>query len=288
MDTTFIYALMDPRDNQVRYVGKSNEPRRRFSKHLRAAQDCPRIRWIRALQRLNLEPGLEILEEVYKSAWEGAEQSWIAYFLHEGADLTNMTGGGDAPPIFRGPHSEEARIRIGSASTGRALSEESCDKIRRAKLGKPRDEETRAKISATLTGRKTGPLSEEHKHKISEALKGRVFSIATRAKISLANKNRGVSEETKRKISDALKEREFTAEHREKISDALKGRQFDGEWRECLSRSHVKLADSEIEKIIVLLNGGELLQYEIAQSFGVSPSCITRIKNRTNCYARFD
>ena len=35
-DWTFIYALVDPRDGRVRYVGKSNRPYSRATQHLNA------------------------------------------------------------------------------------------------------------------------------------------------------------------------------------------------------------------------------------------------------------
>lgn len=34
MTTTYIYGLVDPRDDCIRYVGKANDPRGRLSRHL--------------------------------------------------------------------------------------------------------------------------------------------------------------------------------------------------------------------------------------------------------------
>lgn len=34
MKKTYIYGLKDPRDNQIYYVGKSNDPQRRLEQHL--------------------------------------------------------------------------------------------------------------------------------------------------------------------------------------------------------------------------------------------------------------
>jgi 5-methylcytosine-specific restriction endonuclease McrA len=49
-------------------------------------------------------------------------------------------------------------------------------------------EETKKKISKTLTGRKRPPLSKEWKEKISKGGKGKKRSIKTREKISLAKR----------------------------------------------------------------------------------------------------
>ena len=37
---TYIYALVDPRDGRVRYVGKSNDPERRLRKIERATTEA--------------------------------------------------------------------------------------------------------------------------------------------------------------------------------------------------------------------------------------------------------
>jgi len=77
-------------------------------------------------------------------------------------------------------------------------------------------EETRAKISEALKGRKGKKISEENKAKLSAAnkgnkyRKGRKHSEETRAKMSAANKGRKGkkhSEESKRKMSEAFKRR---------------------------------------------------------------------------------
>lgn len=61
------------------------------------------------------------------------------------------------------PCSEETRKKISKTLTGRVG----------ANKGVPKKEETKRKISATLTGRKTGPRSEEVKRKIAEGQKAR-------------------------------------------------------------------------------------------------------------------
>jgi hypothetical protein len=35
MKTTFIYALIDPRTKQPKYIGKANKPEKRLYEHLR-------------------------------------------------------------------------------------------------------------------------------------------------------------------------------------------------------------------------------------------------------------
>ena len=101
---------------------------------------------------------------------------------------------------------------------------------------KPLSEETKAKISASLKGKK---YSEERKEKISKALKKyfenpearQKTSEATkqgmsnseiRKRISVSKKGKKLSEETKRKISKASKKMWENLEIKEKISKSIK------------------------------------------------------------------
>lgn len=73
----YIYALIDPRDNQVRYVGKSKEPEQRLKKHISPPVDSPVRQWVMELRTFNLKPEMSILETV--SFWDSgkSESKWI-------------------------------------------------------------------------------------------------------------------------------------------------------------------------------------------------------------------
>jgi hypothetical protein len=69
--------------------------------------------------------------------------------------------------------------------------------------------------------------SEEHRRKLSEAIKGKTHSEKTKRKIGEASKGRTHSEETKRKMSEAKKDRTnkpHSEETKRKMSEELKGR----------------------------------------------------------------
>ena len=93
--------------------------------------------------------------------------------------------------------------------------------------------------------KKTGPLSEEHKKKISEAMKGKILSEEHKKKIGKGNKGKKtgkktgpLSEETKRKISKSLKGKKKpprSEEHKKKISKLHKGKILSKEHRKKLS-----------------------------------------------------
>lgn len=92
---TYIYALLDPRVEEVRYVGKSDDPDLRYIQHLSDSGGTWKARWVRYLKTKGLRPVLKILEEVREEEWEEAERRWISYYRENGCSLTNLTDGGN-------------------------------------------------------------------------------------------------------------------------------------------------------------------------------------------------
>lgn len=90
-----IYALLDPRDRQVRYVGMTKNPKERLSRHVREARrkgGTKRLSWVRSLVAAGCTPEMVELERT--GDWHEAEQFWIAYLRSVGADLVNGNEGG--------------------------------------------------------------------------------------------------------------------------------------------------------------------------------------------------
>jgi DNA-binding XRE family transcriptional regulator len=88
--TRAIYALLDPRDDTVHYVGCAIDVEKRFQEHLRDRGNTPKCRWLAELKQYGLYPKLEILETV--NGFYGAfsrEDYWINEMLAAGAPLTN-------------------------------------------------------------------------------------------------------------------------------------------------------------------------------------------------------
>jgi len=107
-------------------------------------------------------------------------------------------------------------------------------------------------------GKKTGPLSAEHRHKISEAHKGKRLTEEHKRKIGLAsekrvpwNKGKHLSEETKRKISESLKgeknpnyRKTFSEDTKRKMSEAHKGKTLSEETKNRMSIVRKKTTNS--------------------------------------------
>lgn len=93
---TYIYILQDPETQEIRYVGKSHNPKRRLQSHL---WDKPKVKyhsyyWIQSLLKKGLKPIMIIIDEIEEN-WEELEIYWISQFKEWGFNLTNQTLGGE-------------------------------------------------------------------------------------------------------------------------------------------------------------------------------------------------
>jgi hypothetical protein len=93
MEIIYIYALIDPITNDIRYIGKSNNVEKRFKKHmydsLKNKKKTHKERWIFKLKEKNLIPSLIILKETTNNEYEYWEEYYIKYYKSLGCKLTN-------------------------------------------------------------------------------------------------------------------------------------------------------------------------------------------------------
>lgn len=182
METTFIYLLRDPENPNKGYVGKSDNPKKRFREHLKDSRRksyC--TNWIFSLAERGLSPVLEIIDEVPFEHWAQLEVAYIEFFLEQGYELTNGTPGGDCGPILFG----EAH-----PSFGKKLSSEQLLKITGKNhhcFGKP----------GTMLGKKHAPGWGDM---MRLKLKGRRKPAGFSAKLSAAR----LGTKTKRRSSNFL------------------------------------------------------------------------------------
>ena len=167
-----VYALLDPRDGAIRYVGRTKRTLRcRLKEHLGPRGKALRrhcTKWVLQLQHLGLQPRIVLLQTyVDAESMLNGESRWIRRLRQRGFHLTNHTDGGDG--IIGYTHTKKAR-----------------EKIRTAKLA-----------------RKYPPLSDVHKEAISVALRGRPLTDGHRA--ALHGKRRGMSVASRQLMSIARK-----------------------------------------------------------------------------------
>ena len=87
---TTIYALVDPRNGDVRYVGQSVSVllNQRRAAHIKGEGTLAKRAWTAELHAAGLEPVLVVLHHVTFGA-DAAERSWIRHFAAMGAPLFN-------------------------------------------------------------------------------------------------------------------------------------------------------------------------------------------------------
>src|SRR5215469_1363630 len=97
----YIYALRDPRDRSIRYIGKAQNPEGRFKQHLESK--AGRIRkLVDELSLLGLALQFQVLQECSKSEWPLWEKYWIGLGFALKEKLLNLRPGGENPPIQTG------------------------------------------------------------------------------------------------------------------------------------------------------------------------------------------
>lgn len=115
------YALIDPRDNSVRYIGKSANIERRYKTHLAAVKNdigwvkergdtwmqfiqlhsSAKKAWLVELGLLGLKPILRPLPNTF------TENGWIAFYLDQGEPILNScplmgdSEGAGRPPAYK-------------------------------------------------------------------------------------------------------------------------------------------------------------------------------------------
>ena len=196
---SYIYGLMCPYDNVIKYIGQSTQkPETRLMQHKNDNRyNTKKTNWINKIKKLGLREELKliILEECNTELLNEREKYWIKYYSDSGIQLKNCTDGGDC------------EYRVVS-------------------------QETKERMSKNLKGKTLGrKLSDETKKLISEKRKG--YKPTTEAKNSISNglrkyylEKNGIIKKDIPKIKKEhyLKGKNISAEVREKISNSRKGK----------------------------------------------------------------
>jgi len=233
----YIYVLLDPRTNEIRYLGKTNDTKERLYGHIyEKGKLGHKYKWIQQLKKNGLKPIIEVLDIVPKEEEEFWEKHYISLLKSWGIRLTNFTDGGNNPPVVRffgkdnvfvkNKKVREKILAINNNRKGKTYielyGEEKADELKKLKsekfsgennpmFDKKHSKETRDKISKKLIG-KSHPQTEETKELIRKKLKGKPKSEITKDRIRIA----------------ALKRPPATKETRDKLSKSLAGRSYKG------------------------------------------------------------
>lgn len=290
---TYIYGLIDPRNHQLRYVGKTVlTPARRLVTHRWQARKAKQKRhvlaWLSGLDADGVIPEIVEIERVPPLGdWEDAEQFWIAYFRFIGADLCNLTVGGDGAPGAKASEARKAkmRARCGPLSPlfGRPLTPEKREALR---LGGERLRADPVRNAAAIAARKAGFTPE-----VVAGMTARFAAMRKDPEISARHRERHLAacSSPKRRAEVGLQSADLWATKRAEIISAQNAGKGD-EWKRKQSVAHKKLwtdpssrywqiflTPEEREHIRECLRQG-MKGVEASKKFGLSQSRISQIK----------
>lgn len=181
MEKVYIYTLSDPISEEVRYLGKTNNIKRRYTGHLNSKNKNKVTSWTKSLLKKGLKPNIEILDEVPNENWKFWEKWWISILRSWNVNLTNLTSGGEgwASGNLNPSSTPEGRARISKLKKGHRMSDEQKKKISESLKGRKNPEH-----SKRLKGRK---LSSKHKEKIKKGMSGKNALKFSKEDVNLIN-----------------------------------------------------------------------------------------------------
>lgn len=159
----FIYALVDPRTDEIRYIGKAQGYlNSRLKGHIYEAKSGKRVThklsWIRQLLDAGLAPVPKVVAQFVRGdTLANAEREWIARMRADGVRLVNATDGGEGMPN----PSPETRAKL--RGRGCTFTEEQRAKgraIRMANAASPERRARRAENEAEAYRRKCRRIAE--------------------------------------------------------------------------------------------------------------------------------
>ena len=217
MKTVYIYTLEHPITEEIRYVGKTKNPKMRFHNHCNKLHNekSHKRNWINKLKKEGLKPKMKILDEVLESEWKFWERFWINQLKQWNFNLVNHTSGGDGSTLGNETSFKKGNIAFNDTNT--YIMCENCKKefkINPSRLGKKKFcskecySESKKGISfinngsfknnhtpwnkgitGYSTSKKGKPLQKEIKEKISNTLKGKLSKKKRKVKQLDMNRN---------------------------------------------------------------------------------------------------
>lgn len=184
---SYCYIYANPLEPEAPlYVGKGQGDRA-YEHRDKYAINYKLRKALSAMKRAGLEPTITLIDAPSNEAACAYEIFWIKVYGRQDlgtGSLCNLTDGGEGGGLNR-VWSEESKAKISAANLGRIIPEDQKEKMRKPKSDETRQRmsdtrmgwipsvDVRSKISQTLTGRPTGPRSEETKARMAEAARKR-------------------------------------------------------------------------------------------------------------------
>ncbi len=122
---TYIYTISDHLGN-IRYVGKSNNPKQRLNSHIQDKKRKHKFNWLNSIIKSGNKPIIEVIDIVSINDWEYWETYWISQVSSWGFNLINKTSGGEGAKSYK--HSIESKNKMRLNRLGSKTSNETKEK----------------------------------------------------------------------------------------------------------------------------------------------------------------
>lgn len=151
----YIYTLSHPISNEIRYVGKTCNLKRRYYQHTNKKnlliQKTYVANWCLSLLNKGIRPIMEIIDES-ENNWRELEIYWIAQFRAWGFNLCNISEGGQGNYGYKWSEEmkevqRQKRLGVPSPLKGRKYPQEWCNNISKGRIGIKRSEKTKKDIA---------------------------------------------------------------------------------------------------------------------------------------------
>lgn len=224
-DVAYLYRITNA-VNGMQYIGVSKNPTNRLKKHGSKADPIRKSILKNAIHKYGMDNfKLEVLVQSTLGYCFDLEKKAIEAMGTRTPNGYNITAGGEGYTGFVGEdhhmhgvkRSQEWRDYMSKLFTGRPIPPEQRAKISASLKGKKHSAETIEKRTKAITGLKR---SKESVARMIAARTGKVFSAEVRENMRIARNNRS-SDEGYKKQSEAMKARWSDPEFREKMRLAL-------------------------------------------------------------------
>jgi len=119
--TTFIYTLSTKEEpNNIRYVGKADNPKDREKRHLQPYylnEGTYKANWLKWELKRSYTPILTVIDEVLINEWQFWESYWIEQLKTWGFKLTNGTDGGEGLILTKSLIEKRSKTRMNNTAS---------------------------------------------------------------------------------------------------------------------------------------------------------------------------
>lgn len=197
-NVVYIYALVCPDTQQVRYIGKTINPKNRMYGHINSSRSVKKptkvMCWVNSLLKVGKKPIMKILHETDNDNWEKLEIECIAQYRATN-NLCNILDGG----LIYVKDNNYVRKKMSEAKKGKPMPQHVKEKLALANKDRIITEATRAKMRETLKRKRELGIYHSTARK-----KPYICTQATKERISKTQKarNYNMPEDSKRKMSE--------------------------------------------------------------------------------------